>query len=41
MNNIVTLFEYGSKKFEIGDQDFYDEENNKLTLTSETIEELK
>ena len=41
MDNVVTLFEYGSKKFEIGDQDFYDEENDRLTLTSETIEELK
>ena len=39
MNNIVTLFEYDSRKFEIGNQDYYNED--KFTLTDKTIEELK
>ncbi len=41
MSNIVTLFEYTSKKFEAGNQDSYDKENDKLILTTETIGELK
>jgi len=41
VNNIVTLFEYQSKKFETDNQDFYDKENDRLILTNKTIEELK
>jgi len=41
VSNIVTLFEYTSKKFEAGNQDSYDKENDKLILATETIEELK
>ena len=41
MDNIVTLFEYTSKRFKEGDRDFYDEKNNELILRRETIEVLK
>jgi len=39
VDNIVTLFEYDSKKFEEGDQDYYN--GDKLILTDKTIEELE
>lgn len=39
MDNVVTLFEYESKKFDISDQDSY--KDDKLFLTTETIEVLK
>lgn len=41
MDNVVTLFEYTSKRFEIGDKDHYDEKNDKLILTNKTVEELR
>ena len=39
MDNVVTLFEYESKEFDISNRDSY--KDGKLILTDRTIEELK